>query len=83
MDYTKEYPEVAIKYNDQLVFHKIGPDNINTGIINPILILPRVWEHPKSIRERYTMQTLVAAIKKILVVHANEKRASEIMEKFK
>ena len=43
LDYTKEYPELALKLNVNIVFHPYDIDYCNS---EKILILPKVHEHP-------------------------------------
>ena len=81
MDYTKEYPELALKYNTQIVFHQTNQDKKDPKISKRHLIIPPVWEHPK--KTEYTIKTLVASITNILTVLTDEQKAKEIMIKLK
>ena len=41
-DYTKEYPELALKYNTQIVFHQTNQDKKDPKISKRHLIIPPV-----------------------------------------
>ena len=81
-EYTKEYPEIALKFNTEIVFHHTMPGDKNPkSKRHPIL--PKVWEHPKKMKGKHTIHTLVASITKILTVYTNETTAKDIMKKIK
>ena len=43
LDYSKDYPELALKLNKNIVLHR---ERIDDPSSKQILILPKVWEHP-------------------------------------
>ena len=77
LEYTKEYPEIALKFNTCIVFHKTmqGTKSPTTAATSEIQILPPVWEHPKKYRGKYTIKSLVASITKILKAFTDESKA--------
>jgi hypothetical protein len=56
LDYTKEFPEIALKYVDKIVTTYMGK---YVGVISP-----RVTKHPKN--TKYSINTLVKSINTLL-----------------
>ena len=46
-------------------------------------ILPKVWEHPKKSKGKYSIKTLVASISKILTQYSDKDTTDKVMLKLR
>lgn len=79
LDYAKEYPDLALEINTNVVAHPSNCDDRNS---RKILILPKVWEHPRKRYpdKKYGMLRLKGSIGNILREAFGPDKKDQLME---
>ena len=75
LDYMKEYPEIALKLNKHIVYHKSKLDDDNS---EKILIRPKITPHPTQCK--HSMTSLVKSIEKIVLTASDEETKKKVMK---
>lgn len=68
LEFTKEYPEMALMFVDQIVKHKAKPNSRTSEIF----VMPKVWMHPKL--TEYNIDTLRKSIETLIASLCSSKK---------
>lgn len=72
LEYTKEYPDYALRYNTDVVFHNEQIGLSQNSSTQPRLIMPKIFEHPDKVKNKYSHRLLVTSVNKIIMAYAND-----------